>query len=80
MTKRDNFSKVVRKILCNRVGQKCSFLECRINTIGPAEDPTKYANSGAAAHICAASPGGCRYNPKMTSETRKDISNGIWLY
>jgi hypothetical protein len=22
---------------------------------------------------------GCRYDPKMTSEARKDISNGIWL-
>ncbi|MBE2171921.1 hypothetical protein IIQ44_08365, partial [Acinetobacter oleivorans] len=32
-----------------------------------------------AAHICAASIGGPRYNEEMTPEERKDIKNAIWL-
>lgn len=34
---------------------------------------------GEAAHICAASQGGARYDRSMTSEQRKSASNGIWL-
>src|SRR5712692_11524125 len=34
---------------------------------------------GVAAHICAASPGGPRYNPAQTSETRRGKDNGIGL-
>ena len=36
-------------------------------------------NIGEAAHICAAAPGGPRYDPSMTPEQRKSASNGIWL-
>jgi hypothetical protein len=36
-------------------------------------------NTGVAAHICAASPGGARYDPEMTPEERSDIKNAIWL-
>jgi len=31
------------------------------------------------AHICAASPGGRRYDETMTFEARAGIGNGIWL-
>jgi hypothetical protein len=34
---------------------------------------------GVAAHICAASPGGPRYNPAQTREARCKKDNGIWL-
>ncbi|GJP28818.1 hypothetical protein NJB18091_15650 [Mycobacterium marinum] len=33
---------------------------------------------GEAAHITAASPGGPRYDPELTSEERRNITNGIW--
>jgi len=36
-------------------------------------------NSGVAAHISAASPGGARYDETLTAEQRSDIGNGIWL-
>ncbi|WP_445673346.1 hypothetical protein ACUDA6_22890 [Pseudomonas ceruminis] len=36
-------------------------------------------NVGKAAHICAASPGGARFDAGMTSNERKAFSNGIWL-
>ena len=32
-----------------------------------------------AAHICAAAPGGPRYDEKQTSEQRKSADNGIWM-
>jgi hypothetical protein len=35
--------------------------------------------TGKAAHIHAAAPGGPRYLVTMTSDERRDISNGIWL-
>ena len=34
---------------------------------------------GEAAHICAASPGGPRYDPSMSDEERRSHDNGIWL-
>ncbi|RUU12482.1 hypothetical protein EOD23_07335 [Mesorhizobium sp. USDA-HM6] len=36
-------------------------------------------NTGVAAHIAAASPGGARYDETMTPEQRSAIANGIWL-
>ncbi|WP_338692444.1 hypothetical protein V5279_40840 [Bradyrhizobium sp. 26S5] len=36
-------------------------------------------NTGVAAHITAASPGGARYDETLTPEQRSDITNGIWL-
>ena len=34
---------------------------------------------GTAAHICAAAPGGPRYDADMSSNERSGIDNGIWL-
>jgi hypothetical protein len=36
-------------------------------------------NVGKASHICAAAPGGPRYDEKMTREERRSAENGIWL-
>ncbi|PUB82947.1 MAG: hypothetical protein DBP02_13330 [gamma proteobacterium symbiont of Ctena orbiculata] len=36
-------------------------------------------NIGTAAHICAAAPGGPRYDEKMSPEERSSASNGIWM-
>lgn len=57
---------------------KCSRPECRVPTSGP-DGGDGVTNTGVAAHIAAASPGGPRYDETMTSETRSSISNGIWL-
>lgn len=76
---RDNFSKKDIITLRTRVGDRCSNPDCRIVTIGPSSDPDKTTILGDAAHICAASKGGPRYDPKMTSDERKSINNGIWL-
>jgi hypothetical protein len=48
--------------------------DCRLDA---AQDGT--ITIGVAAHICAASPGGPRYNPAQTREARRAKDNGIWL-
>jgi len=76
---RDNFSPKTRDILAQRVAFRCSNPDCRKPTIGPNSDQTKVTRIGIAAHICAAAPGGPRYDENMTKEERENISNGIWL-
>jgi len=77
---RDDFSRSTVERLAKRVGMHCLNPDCRAPTSGPSsEDSSTVTNTGVAAHICAASPGGSRYDPDMTSEQRSGITNGIWL-
>ena len=77
--RRDNFSEATKRILAIRVGYRCSNPNCNALTVGPASQPRKIINVGEAAHITAASPGGPRYDPRINSQERIDIANGIWL-
>jgi len=74
---RDDFRISIKKTLASRVGYRCS--KCGCTTAGPDTSQTGSVNIGVAAHITAASPGGPRYDEKMSSEDRSDLSNGIWL-
>ncbi len=76
---RDNFSEKTKKELAARVGYICSNPNCNMLTIGAKNGKNGSINIGEAAHICAASPGGKRYDKHMTPKERTDISNGIWL-
>jgi hypothetical protein len=76
---RDDFSAKTKRALANRVGHVCSNPDCEEPTSGPTSAEDDYSNTGVAAHICAAAPGGPRYDALMTPEQRKHISNGIWL-
>ena len=76
---RDDFDKKTRTELEYRVNCKCSNPACRRTTSGPKLSPNGFIRTGAAAHICAAAPKGKRYDPNMTADERKSISNGIWL-
>ena len=76
---RDDFSAKTKEELAKRVGYLCSNPQCRKTTIGAQDGQGGTINIGEAAHICAASPGGKRYDENMTPEERSDISNGIWL-
>lgn len=76
---RDDFNSKTRDILAQRVAFRCSNPDCRKPTIGPNSEQTKVTRIGIAAHICAAAPGGPRYDENMTKEERENISNGIWL-
>ncbi|GGI17031.1 hypothetical protein [Oxalicibacterium faecigallinarum] len=80
MDRPGNFSEKTKRAVAARSGWHCSFAECGRLTVGPSEEaPDASANIGEAAHICAASPGGRRYDPKMTHEQRSDINNAMWL-
>ncbi len=76
---RDDFNVKTKEELAKRVGYLCSNPKCRIHTIGAQDGQDGTINIGEAAHICAASVGGKRYDVNMTPEQRADISNGIWL-
>ena len=76
---RQDFPAQVKETLAQRVGSRCSNPNCRQLTSGPRSDSDKSVNVGVAAHITAASPGGPRYDGRLTSEERTSIENGIWL-
>ncbi len=73
----DRFNKDTRDRLAARVCLKCSVCGCP--TAGPADDSYDRVMLGEAAHICAAAPGGARYDPGQSSEQRRSIANGIWV-
>ncbi|ADJ26470.1 hypothetical protein Dehly_1176 [Dehalogenimonas lykanthroporepellens BL-DC-9] len=76
---RDDFSLPTKELLAKRVAYRCSNPACRHVTSGPQTDTTKAVNIGVAAHITAASEGGPRFDPAMTSDDRQGTGNGIWL-
>lgn len=76
---RDEFSASVKETLAARVGFSCSNPQCSAPTSGPHLGSAKAVNVGVAAHICAASPEGPRYDPVQSQEERRGIDNGIWL-
>ena len=76
---RDDFTQAVKRTMMERVGMRCSNPDCWQLTGGPNEDPSKSSSIGVAAHITAAAPGGPRFDPGLSREERRSISNGIWL-
>ena len=66
-------------IIAQRVNYLCSNPACHEFTSGPHSDENKPLILGIAAHICAASPGGPRYNRSQSREQRRSPANGIWL-
>lgn len=76
---RDDFPKIVRDTLARRVAWRCSNPQCRRLTCGPHTQPDQAISVGVAAHITAASSGGPRYDPLLTSGERCSIGNGVWL-
>jgi hypothetical protein len=80
MNNRDDFSARVKQAVAARAGWHCSLAGCAKLTIGPSEEaPDAVAKIGEAAHICAASEGGRRYDASMTPDERAGFDNAIWL-
>lgn len=76
---RDDFSDNTKLALAKRAGFTCSI--CKAVTVAATiESPASTASVGVAAHICAAAPGGPRYDETMTSTERRYISNAIHLW
>ncbi|MEL7831345.1 hypothetical protein AAG604_04085 [Citromicrobium bathyomarinum] len=76
---RDDFSQKTVLQIAKRAGWLCSFPTCRTLTVGASADGDGEINIGTAAHICAAAPGGPRYDEKMTPDQRSSAKNGIWM-
>jgi hypothetical protein len=76
---RDDFTEQTKLKIAKRAGWLCSYPSCRYPTIGSTSDGDGEINVGIAAHICAAAPGGPRYDPGMTPEQRRSPDNGIWM-
>lgn len=79
MQTRDEFPERVKRTVGQRAAYLCSNPECRDLTIGPHSQPDESLSTGVAAHICAAAPGGPRFDSTQTQYNRKSISNAIWL-
>jgi len=80
MKRQDDFKPEIKNKLAERAAYICSKPTCNHITIGPDNsNPLKSTKVGIASHICAASPGGARYDMSQTPATRSSISNGIWL-
>jgi hypothetical protein len=78
-TNRDEFTRPTRRMIERQARGHCSNPDCRRLTHSATSDADGEINIGEAAHICAAAPGGPRYDEKMTSEQRRSADNGIWL-
>ena len=76
---RDDFSEKTKLQIAKRAGWLCSDPSCRGDTIGSNSDGDGEINLGTAAHICAAAPGGPRYDPNQTPVQRRSPANGIWM-
>lgn len=76
---RDDFTEKTKDRMAKRVGYRCSNPNCRKLTCGATVEPDSFVNIGVAAHICAAAPGGKRYDKSMSASQRKSMLNGIWL-
>lgn len=75
---RDDFTAATKRTIAARVAYRCSIPKCGAVTTGPGTAGDESVNLGIAAHISAASPGGPRYDPTLTTEERVSASNGIW--
>jgi len=76
---RDDFSPRTVLQIAKRAGWLCSFPACHTPTVGATSDGESEINIGTAAHICAAAPGGPRYDENMSPEERSSAKNGIWM-
>lgn len=76
---RDDFSVSTKRTLAQRAGGRCSFPGCDKLCWLSGEGPSRSASVGVAAHICAASNDGPRYDGAQVSEDRKGISNAIYM-
>ncbi len=76
---RDDFTEKTKLQIAKRAGWLCSDPSCRRPTIGSTSDGDGEINLGTAAHICAAAPGGPRYDPNQTPTQRRSADNGMWM-
>ncbi|MFC1971226.1 hypothetical protein ACFLV0_04800 [Chloroflexota bacterium] len=79
MPSREEFTEQTKRTVGQRAAYLCSNPGCRVHTIGPHSQPKESLSTGVTEHICAASPGGPRFDASQTQYSRTHISNAIWL-
>lgn len=76
----DDFTQKVKDDLAKRSTYICNNPDCRKPTLMASEtEQNKSIYFGKVAHITAASSGGPRFDPSLTSEQRCSANNGIFL-
>ena len=76
---RDNFSKQTVIEIAKGAGWRCCNPDCRRATVAANEAQDDTIIIADAAHICAASVDGPRYDETQTTAERRAKENGIWL-
>lgn len=76
---RDNFTKQTVLEIAKGVSWRCSNPDCGRPTVAANEAQDDTIVIGDAAHICAASADGPRYDETQTVAQRRAKQNGIWL-
>jgi hypothetical protein len=76
---REDFSKQTSDLLAKRVGVRCDSVRGPVVSFRQEGFEHHVVNIGVAAHITAASAGGLRYDPSLTSQQRQSPDNGIWM-
>jgi tRNA(Arg) A34 adenosine deaminase TadA len=79
ITARRDFSTVIKRHLEMRAAYFCSNSPLPQAYGRPRLDGLRGLRTGHAAHICAASKGGPRYDPSQSEEERRSSANGLWL-
>lgn len=78
--RKGDFNEEVKHTLFREVNGHCAAPGCdKFTSAGKAGQPGKAYSTGRAAHICAASKKGPRYDPNLSEPERKSSANGIWL-
>ncbi len=76
---RDEFTPKTKLQIAKRTGWLCSDPKCGRLTVGATSDGDGEIMLGEASHICAAAPGGPRYDAGMSEAERRSAKNGIWM-
>jgi hypothetical protein len=76
---RDNFNQPTKTEISLRAADFCSNPRCLRLTAGPRSSVLRGLATGDAAHICAASPGGPRFDADQSEAERRSAANGLWL-
>jgi len=76
---RDDFPTLMKALVADRAGMRCSSPGCRAAKVGPQEGGTGSVNLGVACHITAVAPGSPRYDASIGTEARRSDTNGLWL-
>lgn len=79
MHRPNRFRKTVIETLAKRAAYLCTNPNCKVPTTGQALNITGSITIGECAHIYGAEESSARYDPFMSAEARRNITNAIWL-